>query len=59
MEHDTQHDETHVEPEDALVRPAPPDTEPRPLGAVVVTGVLMVTILVMWFGMYVLNMVRG
>lgn len=31
----------------------------RPMGAVAVTGFLMVTILVLWFGMYVLNMARS
>lgn len=36
-----------------------PDTEHRPLGALAVTVFLTVTILVMWFGMYALNMVRS
>ena len=35
------------------------DTEQRPLGALAVTGFLTVTILVMWFGMYFLNLVRS
>jgi hypothetical protein len=38
---------------------AEPDTEQRPLGALAVTVFLTVTILVMWFGMYALNMVRS
>jgi hypothetical protein len=31
----------------------------RPIGAIVVSAFLMVTILVTWFGMYVLNMARS
>ncbi len=31
----------------------------KPLGAIAVTGFLMVTILVLWFGMYVLNVARS
>jgi hypothetical protein len=30
-----------------------------PVGAIAVTSFLMVTILVLWFGMYVLNMARS
>jgi len=36
-----------------------PDTEQRPLGALAVTGFLTVTILVLWFGMYALNLARS
>lgn len=36
----------------------PPDAEQRPLGALAITAFLVVTILVFWFGMYVLNLVR-
>ena len=35
------------------------DDEIRPIGAVVITGVLAVIILVLWFGMYLLNIVRS
>jgi hypothetical protein len=31
----------------------------KPVGAIAVTSFLMVTILVLWFGMYVLNMARS
>ncbi len=36
-----------------------PDTEQRPLGALAVMIVLMVSILGLWFGMYFLNLVRS
>ena len=36
-----------------------PDTEHRPLGALAITGFLTLTILVFWFGMFALNMVRN
>jgi hypothetical protein len=36
-----------------------PDTEHRPLGALAVVGFLTVTILVFWYGMFFLNMVRN
>lgn len=34
-------------------------SEPRPMGAVVITTLLLITIVVMWFGMYLLNLVRS
>lgn len=37
----------------------PPEMEQRPLGALAITGFLVVVILVMWFGMYFLNIVRN
>ena len=45
-------------PADAA-KSAASDTEQRPLGALAVTGFLTVTILVLWFGMYFLNLVRS
>ncbi len=36
-----------------------PDTEHRPLGALAVVGFLTLTIMVFWFGMYALNIVRN
>jgi len=36
-----------------------PDTEHRPLGALAVVGFLTLTIMVFWFGMYALNVVRN
>lgn len=36
-----------------------PDTEHRPLGALAVVGFLTLTIMVLWFGMYALNVVRN
>lgn len=38
---------------------AGPDDETRPVGAVVITGLLAVIILMLWFGMYLLNIVRS
>ncbi len=52
MERDRQHDDAHTEQ-------PPQDTEQRPLGALAVTGFLTVTILVLWFGMYALNLARS
>lgn len=37
----------------------PPDAEQRPTGALAITAILVVTILVFWFGMYALNVVRN
>lgn len=37
----------------------PPDTEQRPLGALVVVGFLLFTIVVLWFGVFFLDRVRG
>jgi len=56
-----QHDDTAREGSPPGGPPAgtPPDTEQRPLGALAVTGFLTVTILVLWFGMYFLNLVRS
>lgn len=56
MERDAQHDDTRAERSEGT---APPDTERRPLGALAVTGFLTVTILVLWFGMYALNLARS
>ena len=39
--------------------PPTPDAEQRPLGALAVTAFLVVAILVSWFGMYALNVVRN
>ncbi len=36
-----------------------PEQEHSPIGAVAVTGFLTVTILVLWFGMYALNLSRS
>lgn len=33
--------------------------EKRPLGALLVVGLLLVTILVMWFGIYALDRIRA
>jgi hypothetical protein len=35
------------------------DDDGRPVGALAVTSFLMVTILVLWFGMYLLNVSRS
>jgi hypothetical protein len=53
---ETQHDDARA---DRPAQDAPPDTEQRPLGALAVTGFLTVTILVLWFGMYALNLARS
>jgi len=45
-------------PPDAAGGPQP-DTEHRPLGALAVVGFLTLTIMVFWFGMYALNVVRN
>lgn len=45
-------------PPDAAGGPQP-DTEQRPLGALAVVGFLTLTIMVFWFGMYALNVVRN
>jgi hypothetical protein len=37
----------------------PPDTEHRPIGALLVVGFLTLTILVTWYGMFALNLVRN
>jgi hypothetical protein len=37
----------------------PPGAETRPLGALMVVGFLTVTILVFWYGMFALNLVRN
>jgi hypothetical protein len=39
--------------------PVVADDEERPLGALAVTGFLTLTILVAWFGMYLLNVARS
>jgi len=67
--HGTQPPGGQPPPGDAAVDPAPADadaaagaaadTEQRPLGALAVTGFLTVTILVLWFGMYFLNLIRS
>lgn len=36
-----------------------PDPEQRPMGALAVVGFLTLTIMVFWFGMYALNVVRN
>ena len=38
---------------------APPDTEQRPIGALAIVGFLTLTILVFWYGMFALNLVRN
>lgn len=42
-------------------KPESPNTseEVQPVGAIVVTGILLVTILVFWFGTFLLNYLRG
>jgi len=37
----------------------PPDTEHRPIGALAIVGFLTLTIMVFWYGMFALNMVRN
>jgi hypothetical protein len=37
----------------------PPGAETRPLGALMIVGFLTVTILVFWYGMFALNLVRN
>jgi len=37
----------------------PPDTEHRPIGALAIVGFLTLTIMVTWYGMYALNLVRN
>jgi len=37
----------------------PPDAEHRPLGALAVVSFLTLTIMVFWFGMFALNVVRN
>ena len=37
----------------------PPGAETRPVGALMVVGFLTVTILVFWYGMFALNLVRN
>jgi hypothetical protein len=37
----------------------PPDTEHRPIGALLVVGFLTLTIMVTWYGMFALNVVRN
>lgn len=45
----------HQRPDGGL----PPDAEHRPVGALAVVGFLTLTILVFWYGMFFLNMVRN
>ena len=56
-------DADHHRDEDAAGVPptssVPPDAEQRPIGALFITGFLTLTILVSWYGMYALNMVRN
>lgn len=49
---------TAAHPPDEAEGPQP-DTEHRPLGALAVVGFLTLTIMVFWFGMYALNVVRN
>lgn len=35
------------------------DESIQPVGAIVVTGILLVTILLFWFGTYLVNYLRG
>ncbi len=60
MDDDTGHDDTRGRT-DAAPPPADvvADDEQRPIGALVVTGFLTVTILVFWFGMFALNLSRS
>jgi hypothetical protein len=37
----------------------PPDAERRPIGALLIVGFLTLTILVSWYGMFALNVVRN
>jgi hypothetical protein len=37
----------------------PPDTEHRPIGALAIVGFLTLTIMVTWYGMFALNLVRN
>ncbi len=37
----------------------PPDAEHRPIGALAIVGFLTFTIMVTWYGMYALNVVRN
>jgi len=56
VEQEKQHDDGRTE---RPVKGPPPDPEQRPLGALAVTGFLSVTILVLWFSMYFLNLARS
>lgn len=53
----------HPPTDEAAAQHAPPtsesESEQRPLGALAVTMFLVVAILVSWFGMYALNVVRN
>ena len=40
-------------------RSLPPDAEQRPIGALAIVGFLTLTILVFWYGMFALNLVRN
>ena len=49
-------------PDDGVQAPdgsLPPDAEHRPLGALAVVSFLTLTIMVFWFGMFALNVVRN
>lgn len=49
-------------PDDGVQVPGgglPPDAEHRPLGALAVVSFLTLTIMVSWFGMFALNIVRN
>jgi hypothetical protein len=37
----------------------PPDAERRPIGALLIVGFLTLTIMVSWYGMFALNLVRN
>ena len=37
----------------------PPDAERRPIGALLIVGFLTLTIMVTWYGMFALNLVRN
>ena len=37
----------------------PPDADRRPIGALLIVGFLTLTIMVTWYGMFALNLVRN
>lgn len=48
-----------ADPGDAIPDVDEPGVEDNPTGAIAITLFLAATIVVVWFGMYVLNIIRG
>lgn len=57
--HPPRPDASAAPPDGAPSIGAPVEGEQRPLGALAITAFLVVTILVLWFGMFFLNVVRN